>query len=132
MLFLGMTRYWIEVKEGKWKMHAGVIGFKALSGAHSRDDLSRYTVGLLDCVGIMDKKSLNVSIALSYDTSVILIIMCQFHATTALCGNITNPCNNNTTCRTIQDIHTRHGLVWNSGEQQLPYVQLFFFVLALP
>ena len=35
MLFLGLTAHWIEVKEGKWKMRAVVIGFKALSGAHS-------------------------------------------------------------------------------------------------
>jgi hypothetical protein len=56
MAFLGMTAHWIQVKEGKWKMRAGVIGFKALSGAHSGESLGRYTVGLLDRVGIMDKK----------------------------------------------------------------------------
>ena len=39
MSFLGMTAHWIEVKEGKWEMRAGVIGFKALSGAHSGDNL---------------------------------------------------------------------------------------------
>jgi hypothetical protein len=51
-----MTAHWIEVKEQKWKMRAEVIGFKALSGAHSEENLGRYTVGLLDRVGIMDKK----------------------------------------------------------------------------
>ena len=61
MGFLGMMVHWIQVKEGKWKMRAGVIGFKALSGAHSRDNLSRYTVGLLERVGIMDKKNLKAS-----------------------------------------------------------------------
>ena len=55
MGFLGMTAHWIQVKEGKWKMRAAVIGFKALSDAHSGDNLSRYTVGLLERVGIMDK-----------------------------------------------------------------------------
>jgi hypothetical protein len=60
MLFLGVTAHWIEVKEGKWKMRAGVIGFKALSGAHSGDNLGRYMVGILDRVGIMDKKSSKV------------------------------------------------------------------------
>jgi len=54
--FLGMTAHWIEVKEQKWKMRAEVVGFKALSGAHSGENLGRYAVGLLDCVGIMDKK----------------------------------------------------------------------------
>ena len=56
MAFLGMMAHWIQVKEEKWKMCAGVIGFKALSGAHSEENLGRYTVGLLDCVGIMNKK----------------------------------------------------------------------------
>ena len=54
--FLGMTAHWIEVKEQKWKMRAEVVGFKALSGAHSGENLGRYAVGLLDRVGIMDKK----------------------------------------------------------------------------
>jgi len=56
MAFLGMTAHWIQVKEGKWKMRAGVIGFKALSGTHSGENLGRYTVGLLDRVGIMNEK----------------------------------------------------------------------------
>ena len=46
-----------------------------------------------------------------------------------------NTGNNNTTCQTIQDIHTCHGLVWNSTEQQLPYIQLFsytFLTLKIP
>ena len=50
-----MTAHWIEVKEGKWKMRAAVIGFKGLSGAHDGDNLGRYLVGLLDRVGIMSK-----------------------------------------------------------------------------
>ena len=54
--FLGMTAHWVEVKEQKWKMRAEVIGFKALSGTHSGENLGRYAVGLLDRVGIMDKK----------------------------------------------------------------------------
>jgi len=60
MGFLGMTAHWIEVKDVKWKLKAEVIGFKALSGAHSGENLGRYTVGLLDCVGIMDKKQSKV------------------------------------------------------------------------
>jgi hypothetical protein len=55
MGFLGMTAHWIEVKEGKWKLRAEVIGFKALSGTHSGENLGRYAAGLLDRVGIMGK-----------------------------------------------------------------------------
>lgn len=56
-----MTAHWIEVKNGKWKMRAAVIGFKALSGTHDGDNLGRYVVGLLDRVGIMDKKGTKAS-----------------------------------------------------------------------
>jgi len=38
-----------------------------------------------------------------------------------------NTGNNNTTCKMIQDIHTRQGLKWNSDEQQLPYVLFIHF-----
>jgi hypothetical protein len=55
MGFQGMTAHWIEVKDGKWKMRAAVIGFKGLSGAHDGDNLGKYSVGLLDRVGIMNK-----------------------------------------------------------------------------
>jgi len=48
MGFLGMTAHWIEVKEKIWNMRAKVIGFKALSGTHSGENLGHYTVGLLD------------------------------------------------------------------------------------
>ena len=58
--FLGMTMHWIEVKEERWKLRAEVIRFRGLSGAHSRENLRRYVVGLLDCVGIMDKDQLKV------------------------------------------------------------------------
>ena len=60
MSFQGMTAHWIEVKDGKWKMKAAVIGFKGISGAHSGENLSRYSVGLLDHVGIMDKNESKV------------------------------------------------------------------------
>lgn len=59
--FQGMTAHWIEVKDGKWKMRAAVIGFKDISGAHSGENLGRYAVGLLDRVGIMSKTSSKVS-----------------------------------------------------------------------
>ncbi len=61
MGFLGMMAHWIEVKEEKWKMRSAVIGFKALSGSHSGENLGRYAVGLLDRVGIMSKTETKVS-----------------------------------------------------------------------
>jgi hypothetical protein len=51
-----MTAHWIEVKGKEWKMRSEIIGFKAISGAHSGENLGRYAVGLLDRVGIMDEK----------------------------------------------------------------------------
>ena len=60
MGFLGMTAHWIEVKGKEWKMRSEVIGFKALSGAHTGENLGRYVVGLLDRVGIMDEKRTKV------------------------------------------------------------------------
>jgi len=54
LIFLVTER--IEVKDEKWKMRAEVIAFKAVSGAHSGENLGRYAMGLLDRVGIMDKK----------------------------------------------------------------------------
>ena len=61
MGFLGMTAHWIEVKEEIWTMRAEVIGFKVLSGTHSRENLGRYMVGLFDHVGIMSEKELKAS-----------------------------------------------------------------------
>ena len=69
MGFQGMTAHWIEVKDDKWTMRAVVIGFKALSGAHNGENLGRYTVGLLDHVGIMDKKGLKVRLWLFIQVS---------------------------------------------------------------
>ena len=56
-----MTAHWIQVLEGKWTLKVAVIGFKALSGMHSGENLGRYVVGLLDHVGIMDKTRLKAS-----------------------------------------------------------------------
>lgn len=50
-----MTVHWIEVKDRKWKLRGEVVGFKALSGTHSGENIGRYVVGLLDRVGIMGK-----------------------------------------------------------------------------
>jgi len=61
MGFLGMTAHWIEVKEKIWNMRAEVIGFKALSGTHSGENLGRYAVGLLDRVGIMSQNQSKAS-----------------------------------------------------------------------
>ena len=61
MGFQGMTVHWMEVKDGKWRLQTEVIGFKALSGPHSGENLGWYTVRLLDWVGIMSKKGLKAS-----------------------------------------------------------------------
>ena len=60
-----MTAHWIEVKGKEWKMRSEVIGFKAISGAHTGENLGRYTVGLLDGVEIMDEKRSKVGHALT-------------------------------------------------------------------
>jgi hypothetical protein len=108
---------------GKWKMRAAVIGFKALSGPHSGVNLGRYAVGLLDCVGIMDKKRskaghlfLTMSIR-----SLISDLFAQIYMVT-----LDNTGNNNTTCKTIEEVHNCRGLLWNSDEQQLLYAHLLF------
>ena len=101
--FQRITAHWIEVKEGKWKMRAVVIGFKALSGRHGGEKLGRYSVGLLDQVWIMSKSGTKLYMA-TLD-------------------------NNNTTCKMIQYIHTCQCLEWNSDEQQLPYIFFIYSIL---
>ena len=83
MGFLGMTAHWIEVKGNEWIMRAEVIGFKALSGVHAGEKLGRYIVGLLDRVGIMDKKRTKARHVLTscHDYILLLFIL-------ALHGNI--------------------------------------------
>jgi len=115
-----MTAHWIEVNDGKWKMRAAVIGFKAISGSHTGENLGRYTVGLLDRVGIMDKKKSKVRIYV-----VILIANDQSNQSNLLMSQLytatfDNTGNNDTTCKAIQNIHRLRGLEWNRDEQQLP------------
>jgi hypothetical protein len=61
MGFQGMSAHWIEVKEGKWKMKASVIGFKSISGAHDGENLGQYSVGLLERAGIVSETELKAS-----------------------------------------------------------------------
>ena len=115
--FLGMTAHFIDVQGETWKLRAEVIGFKALSGAHSGENLGRYAVGLLDRVGIMDKNGSKACGLLSRFCPMIAILPQLYTAT------LDNTSNNNTTCQEIEDIHRRRGLSrWNSSESQLPYV----------
>src|SRR5882672_8240535 len=111
-----MSAHWIEVKDGRWKMRASVIGFKGLSGAHTGENLGRYAVGLLDRVGIMNNTESKVNNSRNPE-SILTRVSCQLYTAT-----LDNTGNNNTTCKTIETIHNRWGLVWNSEEQQLPYV----------
>ena len=53
-----MTGHWIEVKDGKWALWLSVIGFKAISGDHSGDNLGHYFASICKRVGIiMDNQS---------------------------------------------------------------------------
>ena len=63
----------------------------------------------------------NSRVALSYDWSDSDHVIQLYVA-------LDNTGNNNTTCKTIQEIHTRRGLMWKSDEQQLLYVRLFSYI----
>jgi hypothetical protein len=51
-----MTAHWIDVKDGQWALRSEMVGFKALSGEHSGENLGRYFVGLCERVGIIAQK----------------------------------------------------------------------------
>ena len=47
--YLSLTAQWIDVRDqGKWVLQSEIVGFWALSGAHSSDNLGCYFVGLCD------------------------------------------------------------------------------------
>jgi hypothetical protein len=47
--YLGLTGHWIHLMDtGKWVLRSEVVGFWALSGAHSGDNLGHYCIGLCD------------------------------------------------------------------------------------
>lgn len=63
-----MTAHWIDVIPAhndpdrmEWKLCAEVVGFKALSGAHTGDNLGRTFVGLCDRIGIIQPTKSKVS-----------------------------------------------------------------------
>ena len=37
--FLGVTAHWIDIRDGKWKVRAEVIGFQLILGDHSGENL---------------------------------------------------------------------------------------------
>ncbi len=119
-----MTAHWIEVKEGKWKLRASMVGFKVLSGAHDGENLGQY-LGVLDRVGILSQKESKVpEILLRHRLpNPIELEFTQLYAAT-----LDNTSNNTTTCNTIDNIHAIRGLSWNSTEQQLPCVLSLFLV----
>jgi hypothetical protein len=59
--FLGVTAHWIEVKNGKWKLRAEVIGFRGISGEHSGANLGRYFLGVCERVGIVNAQRSKVT-----------------------------------------------------------------------
>lgn len=59
---MGITAHWIETKNsGTWSLCSEVIAFKAISGAHSGENLGRYFIGLCKRAGIINAKGSNVS-----------------------------------------------------------------------
>jgi hypothetical protein len=55
--YLGLTGHWIDVMDsGKWVLRSEVVGFRALSGDHSGDNLGRYCIWLCDRLGITGRE----------------------------------------------------------------------------
>jgi len=117
--FLGVTAHWIEIREGKWKVQAEVIGFQSISGNHSGENLGRYIVGVFDRVGITGKDHSKVhkqtNLRSTYNVFLIRIRL-QLLTTT-----LDNASSNTTLCVTIEDIHLQRKLApWWADENQLP------------
>jgi hypothetical protein len=112
--FLGVTAHWIEVKGGKWKLRAEVIGFRAVSGEHTGANLGGYFVAVCERVGIMSAQQSKVNV-IKYVIDRLLSSDWQLHTLT-----LDNTSNNNTTCKTIEALHDRRKLQWDSKENQLP------------
>ena len=116
--FLGVTAHWIEIREGKWKVRAEVIGFQSISGDHSGENLGRYVVGVFDRVGITGKDHSKVheqtNLRSTYNVFLIRIRL-QLLTTT-----LDNASSNTTLCVTIEDIHLQRKLApWWADENQL-------------
>ena len=103
-----------------------MIGLKALSGGHSGENLGWYVVGLFDRVGIMDKKRSKVCLfVFTLTTFWNSHVIYQLYTAT-----LDNTGNNNTTCKTIEDIHVQWGLPkWDHRKKQLPYFYSLFQVI---
>jgi hypothetical protein len=59
--FLGVTAHWVDVKDGKWKLWAEVVGFRGISGEHSGANLGRYFLGVCERVGIVNAQRSKVN-----------------------------------------------------------------------
>jgi hypothetical protein len=46
--FLGVTAHWVDVKNGKWKLRAEVVGFRVILGEHSGANLGQYFLGMCE------------------------------------------------------------------------------------
>ncbi|RDB30472.1 hypothetical protein Hypma_007293 [Hypsizygus marmoreus] len=96
--YLGLTAHWIEVKEGKWKLQAAVVGFQAISGTHAGNNLRRYLMGLCDRMGITDRNRSKLYTVTLDNTS-----------------------SNGTSCEAVEEVHDIRNLeVWSAEENQLP------------
>ena len=66
--FLGLTAHWIDVEalgehNERWALKSAVVGFHTIMGGHDGDNLGRYMVGILDCVGITSHDTSKVSVS---------------------------------------------------------------------
>jgi hypothetical protein len=59
--FLGVTAHWIDVKNGKWKLRAEVVGFRGISGDHSGANLGQYFLSVCKRVGIVNAQRSKVN-----------------------------------------------------------------------
>ena len=120
-----MTVHFIAVMEGKWKLRSPLL------------DLRHYQV---DIVGRTSEDILWVCLTMlgswtkleqRFVLSLLLVIdPADIHVTDSdqlYTATLDNTGNNNTTCKTIQGIHTHRGLEWNSDEQQLLYILFIHF-----
>lgn len=98
--FFGLTAHWIrtEPKTKVWSFRSQVVAFRAISGAHTGENLGRYFLSLCDRVGITSKTSSKL-----------------------LCVTADNTSNNDTMCDVVeQALHKRHIYNFNPTQHRLP------------
>jgi hypothetical protein len=116
--FLGVTAHWIDVKNGKWRLQAEVVRFRGISGDHSGANLGQYFLGVCKRVGIVNAQRSKVNtfqLNVTIDYLIHLVTGQQLHTVT-----LDNASNNTSTCETVEALHRRQKLRWDSKENKLP------------